>query len=233
MSIMRIEETPGMSGSGQFEATPWSLVRASKDVIALDALLRSYWKPLYFFVRRHGYDAETSRDIVQDFVAMLLQREAISRAEPSRGRFRTFLLAALTNFMKDRLKAAHREKRGGGRQLLSLDFTSCDEEYSLQVSESDTPETALNRAWARGLWEQAVGEVRGEPAHLEAFRMHLAHEGYEAIEKKTGLSRAAAKSAVHRLNAQLREIVLRRIRETVADESELEAEVAQFISLLA
>lgn len=233
MSVMRTEETPGMPGSGQFEATPWSLVQASKDVIALNELLKAYWKPLYFFVRRSGYDAETARDIVQDFVAMLLQREAISRAEPERGRFRTFLLAALTNFMKDRVKAARREKRGGGRQLLSLDFGTCDEEYAVQVSAGDTPETALNRTWAKSLWEESVAQVKGEPAHLEAFRMHLAHEDYDAIELKTGLSKAAAKSAVHRLNAQLREIVLRRIRETVSDEAELEAEIAQFISLLA
>jgi RNA polymerase sigma-70 factor (ECF subfamily) len=221
-----------MGEQNRFPTTSWNMVRSARNLKVLDALIKIYWKPLYFFVRQHGNDNERSKDIVQGFLTGLLERGALLKADRGRGRFRTFLLAALTNYLKDWAKAETRQKRGGGEKFLSLDFTSGEREYALEVAKGDTPETILNRAWAKNLWRHALSELEGEPAHLEAFRLYLANEDYKTISHETGLSESAAKTAVHRLKGQVRDIVVGYIRETVASEADLEAEVAEFMTLL-
>jgi RNA polymerase sigma-70 factor (ECF subfamily) len=162
----------------------------------------------------------------------MLERGSLTKADPARGRFRTFLLAALTNFMKDRLKAAARQKRGGDQTILSLDFADGEREYVLEVASGERPETVLNRTWARSLWKQAITELKGEPSHVEAFQLYLSDVGYDEIAKRTGLTPAAAKMAVHRMKGQLRDIVQHYILQTVQDEDELKTEIAEFMSLL-
>ena len=225
-------DTKAMGDDSRFKTTRWSLVHAAGGVRALEALVQIYWKPLYFFIRQHGYDNETAKDIVQSFFSSLIERDVLSKADASRGRFRTFLLAALSNFLKDWARSASRRKRGGGQILLSLDFTRGDSEFTAAVAGGEPPGTLLDRAWARSLWEQALSELKGDPSHLEAFRLHLAGIDYAAIAKQTGLSESAAKSAVHRIKAQLRELVIGHLRATGASEADLELELAEFLSLL-
>jgi RNA polymerase sigma-70 factor (ECF subfamily) len=215
-----------------FKTTQWNLVRAANDGDALEALIRIYWKPLYFFVRRHGHDSEVAKDVVQAFLMDLMERRAIPRADPTRGRFRTFLRAAMMNFLKDWSKTAGRQKRKPERHLLSLDFRRGETDYRLQVAGGETPERVLDRAWARSLWDDALSQLVGERGHLEAFDLYLKNVDYPTIAAKTGLSEAAAKVAVHRMKSQLRELITRRIRETVASEEDLEAELGEFKSLL-
>lgn len=215
-----------------FETTSWSLVRAARDVAALNTLISHYWRPLYFFVRQKGYDSETARDIVQEFFATFVEHDAIRRADPSRGRFRTFLLTSLANFVTDRARAAGRLKRGGGMAPLSLDFEQGEREYTLQVESGETPEHILDRAWARSLLDQALGELQGDRAHIRAFRLVLEGAPYKRICDETGLSEAAAKVAVHRLRERLRDDILARLRQTVHSDEDLEAEYAHFRALL-
>jgi RNA polymerase sigma factor (sigma-70 family) len=230
---MMKNDTRILGPNHEFDTTSWSLIRAVGEVHAFDTFARIYWKPLYFFVRQHGADNETAKDIVQEFLTTMLERGSLTKADPARGRFRTFLLAALTNFMKDRQKAASRQKRGGDQTILSLDFADGEREYSLEVGSGEQPETVLNRTWARTLWKQALSELKGEPSHLEAFQLYLADVGYEEIAKRTKLTPAAAKMAVHRMKGQLRDIVQHYILQTVQDEAELKAEIAEFMALLA
>lgn len=225
-------DTQMMGDRVRFPTTSWNLVRAAHNVQALDSLIHVYWKPLYFFLRQHGYDNERSKDLVQEFLKNLMERDAFTKADPHRGRFRTFLLASLSNFLKDCAKAESRLKRGGDQPLFSLDFAHGETEYVREVARGDTPETVLNRTWARTLWRHALGELKGDPAHLQAFKMYLADADYVTISKETGLSENAAKTAVHRLKAQLREIILSHIRQTLSNEEELQAEVDEFLSLL-
>jgi RNA polymerase sigma-70 factor (ECF subfamily) len=233
MIMMALDsDTKILGPQKRFQTTRWNLVLNAHDVKALGKLIAIYWKPLYFFVRQHGHDNETAKDIVQEFLVVLLERDGFARADPARGRFRTYLLRALTNFMKDRAKAALREKRGGGKTLFSLDFVRGEEEFSRQVAAGEPPETVLHRAWARSLWQQALSELQGEPSHLEAFRLYLADEDYGAIALQTGLSEGAARTAVHRLKAQLRDIIVGHIRLTLVQEDDLEAELAEFQQLL-
>jgi len=226
------KDTQMMGDQNRFPTTSWNLVKTAKKVEALDTLINVYWKPLYFFVRQHGYDNESSKDMVQGFLTTLMQRDAFSKADPARGRFRTFLLAALTNFLKDCAKAETRLKRGGDQAVFSLDFAQGESEYKLDVAHGEAPETVLNRAWAKNLWKHSLTKLQGDPAHLQAFTLYVAGTDYSTISQKTGLSESAAKTAVHRLKGQLRDIIVGHIRDTVSSEADLEAEVAEFMSLL-
>ena len=232
MPLYARNDTEMMGGRNSFQTTSWSLVRSVHNVQALDALISIYWKPLYFFVRQKGNDNETAKDIVQEFLTTLLSKETLKKADSSRGRFRTFLLAALENFMKDRLKFAAREKRGGGHKIVSLDFSTGESEYTLQVQSGEAPETVLNRAWARSLWEDSLARLRGVPSHLEALKLYLSNADYKEIAAKTGLSESAAKTAVHRLRGQLRDIITDHIRQTVSTEEDLRSEVSELMELL-
>jgi RNA polymerase sigma-70 factor (ECF subfamily) len=229
---MMKNDTRILGPNHEFDTTSWSLIRAVGEVHAFDTFVRIYWKPLYFFVRQHGADNETAKDIVQEFLTTVLERGSLTKADPARGRFRTFLLAALTNFMKDRQKAASRQKRGGDQTILSLDFADGEREYALEVASGEPPEKVLHRTWARTLWKQALAELKGEPSHLEAFKLYMADVGYEEIGRRTGLTPAAAKMAVHRMKGQLKDIVQHYILQTVQDEDELQAEIAEFMGLL-
>jgi len=225
-------DTTAMGNQVGFQTTKWNLVQTASHVESLDALISIYWKPLYFFVRQHGYDNETSKDIVQEFLATLLERHSILKADPARGRFRTFLLTALANFLKDWVKASSAQKRGSGRPNLPIDFAQGEADYGLQAAKGDNPELVLNRAWAKSLWERSLSEIEGEPAHLAAFKLYLSGADYKTITERTGLSEGAATMAVRRLKARIKDIVIGHIRETVSSEQELAAEVAEFKSLL-
>jgi len=226
-------ETDVLGNQRQFPKTEWELLKPAPHLQSMEVLARNYWKPLYFFVRRHRFDIETSKDIVQSFLANILAHGTVVKADPKLGRFRTFILAALSNFIKDWSRTSTRLKRGGGHRPVSLDFASAEAEYSPQVaSEDDSPEKVLNRAWARSLMDQAVEEMKGAPAHVKAFRLYLDGESYESIATKTGLTQTAAKVAVHRLRGRLRQVLIRRIADTVGTEADLEAELSEFVGLL-
>ncbi len=230
--MSRRDDTQMMGDQIHFPTTSWTLVRSSQNLKALGSLVSVYWKPLYFFVRQQGYSNETAKDIVQEFLKTMMERGSLRRADPARGRFRTFLLASLSNFLKDRAKAESRLKRGGDQTIFSLDFAGGEADFVREAARGESPETLLNRAWAGSLWRHALDELKGDPAHLEAFRAYLADESYATICARTGLSEPAAKTAVHRLKGQLRDIVLSHLRETAANEDDLETELAEFLALL-
>ncbi len=230
--MIGFDDTQIMGERYDFPTTSWTLVRAAKDVRALERLITLYWKPLYFFVRQRGYSNENAKDLVQGFLTHFLEHHAFSKADPARGRFRGYLLAALENYMKDALKAQARTKRGGDETIFSLDFAQGETEYAREVERGEPPEAVLNRAWARGLWRHALKELQGRPEHLKAFQLYLADADYPEICRETGLSPNAARTAVHRLKGQLRELLLGHIRETVSNETDLKIEVEEFKSLL-
>ncbi len=228
----RSSDTELMGPQVQFQRTSWDLVRSSSQSGSMEILIKAYWKPLYFFARQRGLDNETAKDVTQDFIASMMERGTIGKADPARGRFRTFLLAALTNFMKDRAKETSRQKRGGGRSPLSLDFVRGENEYRLEAEGGEIPEKAVDRAWARELLNFCVGELQGDPGHLKAFSLYVAGDSYESINRRTGLSISAAKTAVHRLKTQLRETVTRHLRGTVSTDEEFQEELSDFLSIL-
>jgi RNA polymerase sigma-70 factor (ECF subfamily) len=226
----RAQDTDILGPRISFQKTSWDLVRSARNAEALDGLIRMYWKPLYFFVRQKGYDNETAKDLVQDFLTAALEHGTLLKADPARGRFRTFLLAALTNFIRDWNRASARLKRGGGHAVLSLDFDGGEREYSHETATEETPEALFHRAWARTLLAQCIAQLKGKPSHLRAFELLMGGSPYEAICRETGLNESAAKTAVHRLRQQLRSLLLGYIGTSAGDEDETERALGEFAS---
>jgi RNA polymerase sigma factor (sigma-70 family) len=226
-------ETDVLGTQRHFPQTDWELLKPATGLEPMDLLARRYWKPLYFFVRQHRFDVETSKDIVQSFLANVVAHRSFHRADPKLGRFRSFVLAALSNFMKNWTKAAGRLKRGGGVAPVSLGSSEKLAEYSGRfASREETPDRAAHRAWARSLLDQSLSDLKGTPLHLQAFEMYREGVSYDDISAKTGMSPVAAKVAVHRLRGQLRRILTARIAETVGEDSDLDAELSEFVGLL-
>jgi RNA polymerase sigma factor (sigma-70 family) len=197
----------------RFQPTPWTMVLRG-DAEALERLLAIYWKPVYFYLRRKGHDIEEAKDLTQEFWATMLDRAALAKADPDRGRFRTFLLAALSNFRTDQAR-----RRMG--KPLPVDFATVEP----QLVSSGSPDEAFQRGWARSILAEAVEKL--EPPYLDAVKLHLA--GEKDIPGKLGISDTDARNRVHRGRAKLRELVIARLRESLDDPTQLEAEIADFL----
>ncbi|HLY11919.1 MAG TPA: sigma-70 family RNA polymerase sigma factor [Planctomycetota bacterium] len=226
-------DTEILGGSKQFAKTSWFLVRSAGNGGDWDPLVRLYWKPLYFYLRRKGLDNEAAKDVVQDFIASLIERRSIEKADPGRGRFRTFLLAALDHFLTDRKRRENRQKRGGGAPVLSLDFAVGERDYGIEVEGGETPEKLACRAWAHELLDQCLLELTGEPAQIAALRMRLKGADYRQICEHTRLSESAAHLAVHRLSKSFGEILGTRLRTLCGDPKDFDAELGDFMELIA
>src|SRR5215831_18681555 len=139
-----------------FHTTSWTLIRAASgdptadSRQALAALCQKYWYPVYAFVRGRGYDPEQSQDLTQGFFALLIEKNYLLDADPKRGRFRFFLLAAVKNFLANEWDRANRLKRGGGLVPVSIDLAEA-EGWPSALVEQATPESLYERRWALSL----------------------------------------------------------------------------------
>lgn len=228
----RSQDTDILGQRVDFQETSWGLVRAARDPGSLDTLIRLYWKALYFFVRQQGYDNETAKDIVQEFLLNALEHDTILKADRTRGRFRTYLLATLGNFLKDRHRSSGRRKRGGGRLPLSLDWEASQQGHLRVDDAQDRPEAVVDRAWARDTLQRCISKLRGKPSHLQAFELSMNGMDYGRITEETGLGESAAKTAVHRLRRKLRDIIRGQFGGPQATEEEVDTQVHEFSSLL-
>ena len=212
-----------------FATTRWSLVLAAGDSDdsssarrALAELCEQYWYPLYAYVRRRGHDAEDARDLTQAFFAKLLEKRDLAHAEPARGRFRTFLLTAMKNFLAGEWRKQQAQKRGGAVTTLALDFDSAEETYQLEPSHGQDPEALYHRRWALGLLERALAELQqhyektGRGALFEALKGSVSGEvdlPYAELAPRLEMSEGALRTAASRLRSRWR----RRLREMVAE----------------
>src|SRR5262245_22186752 len=158
-----------VSESGQwFATTHWSVVLAAGDTaspqagVALAELCRTYWYPLYAFVRRKGYTPHDAEDLTQAFFARLLDKNYVAQADRERGRFRTYLLAALTHFLADEWDKARRLKRGGGREVISFDAASAEERYRLEPVDQLDAAKLYERRWVTTLFDKVLARLEGE-----------------------------------------------------------------------
>jgi RNA polymerase sigma-70 factor (ECF subfamily) len=237
------------SGAGSFQTTRWSMVLAAGGAgtpeahAAIAQLCRTYWYPLYLFIRRTGRTAPDAEDLVQSFFASLLERGSMAEAEMSRGRFRSFLLGRLDHFLIDDWRRARREKRGGGEMPVSLDDPAIEERVRNELSHELTPATLFDRAWAATLLDRAVARVGAEcDAGCEAGRFEVL-KGFlvggrgetplaEAAQQ-LGLSIAAVKSVVHRLRERFREVVREEVAQTVEHFDQVDDELRWLLTTIA
>jgi RNA polymerase sigma-70 factor (ECF subfamily) len=218
----------------EFAATRWSLVLSAHAgepeaaERALEELCRTYWYPLYAFVRRQGRDADEADDLTQSFFARLIEKRWLAAATPEKGRFRTFLLTALSHFLANEWVREHRLKRGGGHRFVALDAATAEERYLLEPAETATPEVLFERRWALTVLENAFAaleaESRATGRHelFHALRPHLSGDPdaatFAATAPGLGLSEGALKVAAHRLRRRYGELVRAEIGRTVDDD---------------
>src|SRR5258705_8960183 len=178
-----LRELHTRSSDGQwFATTHWSVVLlAAQNSVpeaseALEKLCASYWYPLYAYVRRTGRNVEDAQDLTQEFFARLLEKQYLGLATPERGRFRTFLLSSLKNFLANDWKRSQRQKRGGGITLVPIDAACGENLYATEPVDPLDPEILYERRWASTLLERALQRLRQEYA---ATRRGPPFEGVE------------------------------------------------------
>jgi RNA polymerase sigma factor (sigma-70 family) len=231
-----------------FATTHWSVVLAAGDPTSpqasasLEELCRTYWYPLYVYVRRRGYGVEDAQDLTQTFFARFLEKKSFGLADPDRGRFRTFLLRALDHFVVNEWKRAHRFKRGGGTPNLSLDADKAEHRYAHEPSSAMTPERAFDKRWAMTLLEQVLASLRQEYAAAGNLRVFEelaellwgkdASTSYALIGERLGLSEGAARGAMHRLRGRYRERLRAEVAHTVADPAVVDEELRYLITVV-
>ena len=212
-----------------FATTRWSRVLAAGEKnssraaqVALAELCEQYWYPLYAYVRRRGHGAEDAQDLTQAFFAKLLEKRDLAHAEPSRGRFRTFLLTAMKNFLAGEWRKQGALKRGGAAVILALDFDSAEETYQLEPCHDQDPEALYHRRWALDVLERALTELRQHYDKTGRGELFEALKGavsggvdlpYAELASKLEMSEGALRTAASRLRSRWR----RRLRDMVAE----------------
>lgn len=230
-----------------FLPTRWSLVLSARGsdasaARALEELCRAYWYPLFAYVRRRGVPAHEAEDVVQGFFARLIEKRDLTTVAPERGRFRSFLLAAIRNHVSHVRAHARAEKRGGGRVRLEVDFGAADQRLEAEAPGTCDPERAFEHAWARELIRTCVDDLgleyttSGRRAVFDVLKPELQRVGdssdYAAHAERLGLSPGAVKVAVHRMRARFRDRLRQRIAATVEREEDIEDELSALLRAL-
>lgn len=242
------ENSHGEGREQRFATTRWSIVLAAgqgasrESRQALESLCETYWLPAYAYVRRIAADVEEAQDLTQGFFAHLLERDAIAKADPDRGRFRAFLLASLKNFIANERDKARAEKRGGGTAPLSLNLAAGESRCQIEPSHEVTPEKLYERRWVLTLLDQVLDSLRtelaaaGKEPQFEQFKGALLGEmtqaDCKAAAKSLGITAAAAKQAAYRLRTRYRELFRREVARTVADDADVDDEIGRLLATL-
>src|SRR5215467_1989904 len=243
---MNNETMHTLAGSSQFPTTRWTLVVAAGDPrrkemrAALVSLCENYWYPLYAYLRRRGYPADQAQDITQEFFMRVLEGRYLDRADPEKGRFRSFILTSLKFFVADE-EDRHRALKRGGGAVLPLEFLSGEEQYQREPAHDETPERIFERRWALSVLDRVVEKLRdefvqrGRPEHFERLKVFLLGHSdapYAALAHELNTSEGALKVAIHRLRKRYRELFRQEIADTVADPAEVESELRFLAAVL-
>lgn len=235
-----------MSAPAEFAPTRWSLVSAVRcgdaraSRAALETLCRSYWYPLYAYVRRSGHGADDAADLTQGFFAFVVEKDLLARADPERGKLRNFLLTALQRYLRDEWRRQQRQKRGGGSEMLSIDEATAEGLYAREPAHVETPEKLYHRRWAITLLERTVLALRddyrqqGKSDLFNALKPALTEEPdarSAAVTGETlGMTAGAVRVAINRLRARYRQRLLAEVAASL--EAHTEAEVEEEIDAL-
>jgi RNA polymerase sigma factor (sigma-70 family) len=210
---------------------------------ALAKLCQVYWYPLYAYVRRRGYRPDDAQDLTQEFFLRLLQQDWLGQVDRERGRFRTFLLAALSHFLANEWHKARAQKRGGALQFVPLDTGNAETRYACEPADPLTPEQCFERSWALALLGEVLDRLRqeitaeGRANLFEALKPYLIGDSqaqsYATVAAQLAMTEAAVKVAVHRLRKRYRQLLKQEIAHTVATPQEVQAELRHLLDVLA
>ena len=253
LAVRNVALNSTAGGQPGFVSTQWGrLLEAAEvegnhaaDTIARDAwenLYRLYSYPVYAFIRRRGHPRLDAQDLTQDFFVHLVEKRTLRRADPGKGRFRTFLLAVLEYFLADAARRAQTRKRGGGSEFVFLDDPEAAEaEYQLAAPDSQTPARLFESRWAAALVDAAFARLRGEMIAtdkgpvFEALKDYVAgaeDASYQQTADLLGLTVPALTSAIHRLRCRYRILLREEIARTVSNPGDIENELRHLCATL-
>jgi len=231
-----------------FVTTHWSVVlsaRAQKSAEsdqALETLCRTYWYPLYAYVRRQGHGPHDAQDLTQEFFSRLVQPDYLKSVAREKGRFRTFLLVALKRFLANEWDRARAQKRGGGQVHVTLDTSGAETRYEAEPAEALDADRIYDRRWALTLLEQTMARLRGEfsgagkAKEFSRLKVFLTADrstiDYGSLAAELGQSEGALRVAIHRLRKRFREIFREAIAHTVSNPDEVEGEMRHLLAVL-
>ena len=235
-----LDSTAG--GRPNFLTTEWGLITASAEGsaearAALEGLYRAYCYPVYTFIRRRGHSRPDAQDLTQDFFIHLLEKGMLGRADPERGRFRSFLLGALDHFLAHAAERAAACKRGGGRQIVLLDDETAETQYQLAAPEGLSAESLFDARWALTLLGYALERLARQyalgykEAVFEALKGFVAlgtsgpESSYEKAAQTLGVGVGTVKTLIYRLRKQYLALVREEVTRTVSDPAEVEGEL--------
>ena len=235
--------------AAQFATTHWSFIvtagqaPTAESEEALEYLCRTYWPPVYAYLRRQGHDVHEAQDLTQGFFARFLEKNYLENVRPEKGKFRSYLLGAVKHFVSNERDRAQAKKRGGGRAVLSLDFERAEGRYGIEPSDSTTPERIFDRCWALALLDRVLSRLEEEYRrrvqektfeHLKTFITSGSSEAsYRDVADVLEMTEGAVKVAVHRLRRRYKEILEEEIAGTVADETEIDGELRYLLRAVA
>lgn len=235
----------GLATHAEFPSTQWSkilqagAVASAPDSPELEALCRAYWPPLYSFLRRQGHSPQDAEDLVQGFLARLLAREDLTEVGPEKGRFRTFLLRSLSNFVIKQALHDKALKRGGGQVVISINTDEAERLCGPDFSAS-SPEAAFDRRFAQAVVTRAFAALREEHrargkedffAIVAPFLDGAEPEGYEAAAATLGMAPGTLAVAVHRMRGRLRELLRAEVRQLCTSAAEEEQELKHLLEV--
>lgn len=241
------DEGAARSGS-QFSTTLWSVVLTAGHLsspgaqAALEQLCRSYWHPLYAYLRRSGYQPADAQDLIQSFFATVIERNWIGVADPAKGRFRSFLLVCLKRFVNGQTQKSTAQKRGGRLVIISLDDQEIAERYAQENDAELTPEAVYDRRWALTLLEQAWDLLRDECQatgklplfeHLRAAQSEeTSRTSYQELAARLKMTESALKAALFRLRARYRELLRQAVAQTVDHPDDINDEIRYLVEVV-
>jgi RNA polymerase sigma-70 factor (ECF subfamily) len=210
---------------------------------ALAKLCQTYWYPLYAYVRRKGHSPHDAQDLTQAFFEDFLEHRSFASVTPGRGKFRSYLLISMKNFLAGRWRHSNAQKRGGGIQILSLDWVAAEKRFDLEPATGASPDKLYEKQWALTILCDVLSQLEqqygreGKAALFRALKLTLlgARESqpYVRLALGLGMSESAVKVAVHRLRRRYRQLIRTQIANTLQDSRELENEMRHLFQVLA
>jgi len=230
-----------------FHTTHWTVVLAAQDGNAsahqaLSNLCSNYWYPIYAFIRRNGASPHEAEDLTQEFFFRILQRDWLANVDPARGKFRSFLMVCVKNFLSKERDKALAQRRGGGLSLIPLERDDAEMRYKLEPADPITPEVLFERRWVLELLSWTIEALRQEYARTSRLDWFEELQGFlpggketlsrAELANKRGMNANAIDVAIHRLRQRFRALLRQKVAETVSSESAVDEEIRHLMSVL-
>ena len=252
-------ETPPLGGNDAgksepsrspiFATTHWSVVLAAANrqspeaAVALERLCKTYWYPLYAYIRRRGYSAQDAEDLTQSFFAHLLERHALHRVSPAKGKFRSFMLASLNYFLADQFDRNSAQKRGGGQTLISFEVHDAEDRFRFEPMDVCSPDKIFERRWALTLLDRVLALLKdefaeaGKSVRFDRLSIYLVSKSgessYAEAARELGQTEHAVKKAIQRMRQRFYELFREEVANTVATQAEVEEELQYLCQVIA